>query len=71
MDDRIDLLEKKRVELGLTHNQFADLLHVDRGQWSKVRRGKQGLGSQIPLAAAREFPELRGVFLAIGHNQVD
>lgn len=54
----IDEIEKVRIKHGLTNGRLADVLNIDRGHWSRVRRGKTPFGHKTLSALSRNFPEL-------------
>lgn len=49
------LIERQHAE-GLGNNGFARKLGVDKGTWSKVRRGKMAVKGEILAAVLRIYP---------------
>jgi hypothetical protein len=54
----VQRLVEIQAQKGLNGVEFAQLLGVHAGHWSKVRRGLQKAGRDVIDGALRNFPEL-------------
>lgn len=60
----VKALSKKQEMLGLTHEQFADLLGVNRSTWDWVRKGVNNPGLRMLAGISKNFPDLQEEMVA-------
>lgn len=62
LDPIVQRLEEIRQREGMTQNAMARRLGVDRGLWSRIRRGKISPGRSSLERAFRAYPELHFLY---------
>lgn len=55
----IEKAEKARVDRGLNDSQFARLLCINHGYWSRLKRGERPIGLAFLEGIVQNIPELQ------------
>ncbi len=60
----IQALCEQQIKLGLTQEQFAEKLGINRSTWNWVREGINQPGLRVLAGVAKSFPELKNELIA-------